>query len=131
VFWNPQRRRQRLAGIESEADRLILVMGAEAISVARRMEREANDFATMRYWASVQTIIARKTGEAVVFDRARQVGVFDPPPESGFRSEPSEPLRLSPPRAPDHDEDGLMPFANAGRRDDSRDVGPAFDPLSS
>ncbi len=71
MFWI-QLRRQRIAGLESEANCLINLMGARASATAARLAREANDFSTMRYWSSVQAIIVRKTGEPVAIGQTPQ-----------------------------------------------------------
>ena len=55
--------RQQIAAVEREADHLMIVMGEAAYATAQRMERESNDFWTMRYWVSVQAVIARKVGK--------------------------------------------------------------------
>ncbi len=122
MVWSPFARRKRLAGIESEADRLILVMGVDALAVAHRMEREANDFGTMRYWASVQTIIARKTGKPAAFDPARQIRMFEVRQDADTDSEVEERRLLAPPEAGD---DACLAGRPPG--DIDRDTDDAFD----
>ena len=53
--------RQRARWIETEAEALIQHLGLGALDAARRMEREANDFPSLRYWRSVRKAIARET----------------------------------------------------------------------
>ena len=96
MFWAPRRRRERLAGIESEADRLIALRGEDACATAHRMQREANDFATMRYWIAVQTIIVRKTGQGEAYNPARQVMIFERPHDRGFDVLAHDEGRVSP-----------------------------------
>lgn len=122
MVWSPFARRRRLAGIESEADRLILVMGVDALAVAHRMEREANDFGTMRYWASVQTVIGRKTGNPAAFEPARQIRMFEVSQHADMDSDSEERRLLPPPKAGD---DGCLADAPPG--DIDRDADDAFD----
>ncbi len=56
-----ERGRQRTRWIEGEAESLIQHLGPGAFNAADRMEREANDFSSVRYWRSVRKAIARET----------------------------------------------------------------------
>ncbi len=56
-----ERGRQRARWIETEAESLIQHLGPGAFNAADRMEREANDFSSARYWRSVRKAIARET----------------------------------------------------------------------
>ena len=56
-----ERGRQRAKWIEAEAESLIQHLGPGAFDAADRMEREANDFSSARYWRSVRKAIARET----------------------------------------------------------------------
>ena len=47
--------------IEAEAELLIQRLGIGAFATARRMDREASDFPSLRYWRSVRKAIARET----------------------------------------------------------------------
>ena len=61
MFLFVEKRRQRARWIEGEAESLIQHLGRGAFDAARRMEREANDFPSVRYWRSVRKAIARET----------------------------------------------------------------------
>jgi len=56
-----ERGRQRARWIEAEAESLIQHLGPGAFGAAHRMEREAHDFPSGRYWRSVRKAIARET----------------------------------------------------------------------
>ena len=56
-----ERGRQRAIWIEAEAESLIQHLGPGALGTARRMELDANDFPSVRYWRSVRKAIARET----------------------------------------------------------------------
>lgn len=68
------RRRERRALIAAEADSLISDLGVEAYAEARRRERDANDFATARFWSRTASAIARKIAEQVGLDAAHASG---------------------------------------------------------
>ena len=56
-----ERGRQRARGIEGKAESLIQRLGPGAFDAARRMELDADDFPSVRYWRSVRKAIARET----------------------------------------------------------------------
>ncbi len=56
-----ERGRQRAIWIEAEAESLIQHLGPAAFDAARRMELDAGDFPSGRYWRSVRKAIARET----------------------------------------------------------------------
>jgi hypothetical protein len=89
VLWFLNLRRQRLACLESEAERLIGLTGDWACATARRMARDSNDFPSMRYWASVQTIIERKLGESIASGGMQPHMIYERPKDRGFDFEPA------------------------------------------
>ena len=56
-----ERGHDRALRIEAEAETLIQHLGAAAFDAARRMERAATDFSSVRYWRSVRKAIERET----------------------------------------------------------------------
>ncbi len=56
-----ERGRRRAIRIEGEAESLIQRLGPRALDAASMMEREADDFPSLRYWRSVRKAIARET----------------------------------------------------------------------
>lgn len=79
-----QRRRQRSAHRDAEADRLIDLMGLQAYAAAARLAREANDFWTMRYWLRVQEAIARKTDLRFSVSYLLQTTIYMRPRDDSF-----------------------------------------------
>ncbi len=56
-----ERGRQRAIRIEAEAESLIQHLGPRALNAARKMELDAGDFPSVRYWRSVRKAITRET----------------------------------------------------------------------
>lgn len=56
-----ERGHQRAIWIEAEAESLIQRLRPRALNAARRMEVDAGDFPSVRYWRSVRKAIARET----------------------------------------------------------------------
>ena len=81
MFLFLERRRQRARRIEAEAESLIQYLGRGACAEACRMEREANDFHSLRYWRSVKKAITRET-KAEVYRF-----IFAPPQPASTRAE--------------------------------------------
>ncbi len=72
-------RRERIEHMETEAYALIYDFGVGAYAEARKREREANDFASMRYWSRVALAVARNIDKQVRPDPAARIaadGVF-------------------------------------------------------
>jgi hypothetical protein len=103
-------RRQRLAGLESEADRLTDAMGSAAYETAGRLAREANDFWTMRYWTSVQAILAQRDVR-----HRPQTTILARPTGAGARLEAPSKRRDPPPPQASHDQPDAQDVAALGQ----------------
>jgi hypothetical protein len=87
------RRRARLDSAESEAEALILVLGAAAYGEARRRADEASSDAIARDWDAVAQAVARKTGsepESPRYDRLAARVALVPDREQAPSSPPAE-----------------------------------------
>ena len=100
-------RRGRSALIASEADMLIRDLGVEAYAEARRRERDANDFATARFWSRTASAIAGKIGEQIGLDAAHACGrepdfraLIETFKAQAPRSEPAPPAEIAARLAP-------------------------------
>jgi len=85
-----RRRRERVSGIEADANLLIRELGSEAYSEARTMERRATSPDERRRWRDIALAVASKSGKRVGLDTATRMAMEADFTDNGDSARPGD-----------------------------------------